>query len=137
MDGSWLTYQDLGVRLGVTPEAAKRRAIRAKWARMPGNDGRARVRVPDELRASSTLDVRPAKVALQYALESHVETLRADIVALKAQLAAAEARAAEEANKTTRAIAAFADLARRLNALAAERERQPPPPWWRRLRITG
>jgi hypothetical protein len=26
MDGSWLTYQDLGVRLGVTPEAAKRRA---------------------------------------------------------------------------------------------------------------
>ena len=137
MDGSWLTYQDLGVRLGVTPEAAKRRAIRAKWARMPGNDGRARVRVPDELRTSSTLDVRPAKVALQYALESHVETLRADIVALKAQLAAAEARAAEEANKTTRAIAAFADLARRLNALAAERERQPPPPWWRRLQITG
>jgi hypothetical protein len=137
MDGSWLTYQDLGVRLGVTPEAAKRRAIRAKWARMPGNDGRARVRVHDELRASSTLDVRPAKAALQHALESHVETLRADIVALKAQLAAAEARAAEEANKTTRAIAAFADLARRLNALAAERERQPPPPWWRRLRITG
>jgi hypothetical protein len=137
MDGLWLTYQDLGVRLGVTPEAAKRRAIQAKWARMPGNDGRARVRVPDELRASSTLDVRPAKVALQHALESHVETLRADVVALKAQLAAAEARAAEEANKTTRAIAAFADLARRLNALAAERERQPPPPWWRRLRITG
>ena len=137
MDGSWLTYQDLGVRLGVTPEAAKRRATRAKWARMPGNDGRARVRVPDELRASSTLDVRPTKAALQHALESHVETLRADIVALKAQLAATEARAAEEANKTTRAIAAFADLARRLNALAAERERQPPPPWWRRLRITG
>ena len=137
MDGSWLTYQDLGVRLGVTPEAAKRRAIQAKRARMPGNDGRARVRVPDELRASSTLDVRSAKAALQHALESHVETLRADVVALKAQLAAAEARAAEEANKTTRAIAAFADLARRLNALAAERERQPPPPWWRRLRITG
>ena len=120
MDWSWLTYQDLGVRLGVRLEAAKRRAIRAKWARMPGHDGRARVRVP-----------------LQHALEFHVETLRADIVALKVQLAAAEARAAEEANKTTRAIAAFADLARRLNALAAERERQPPTPWWRRLRITG
>jgi hypothetical protein len=118
MDGSWRTYQDLGIRHGVRPEAAKRRAIRAKWARMPGNDGRVRVYVP-----------------LQHALESHVETLRADIVALKVQLAAAEARAAEEANKTSRAIAAFADLARRLNALA-ERERQPPPPWWRRLRIT-
>jgi hypothetical protein len=52
-------------------------------------------------------------------------------VALKPQIATAEARAAEEASKTTRAIAAFADLARRLNALAAERERQPPPPWWR------
>ena len=120
MDRTWLTYQDLGVRLGIRLEAAKRRAIRAKWARMPGHDRRARVRVP-----------------LQHALASHVETLRADIVALKAQLAAAEARAAEEANKTTRAIAAFADLARRLNALAAERERQPPTPWWRWLRITG
>ncbi len=42
--------------------------------------------------------------------------------ALKGQLAAAEAR-------TGKAIAAFAALAERLDALAAERAR----PWWRRL----
>ncbi len=41
MDGQWLTYEEAGVRLGVTPEAARRRAIRGKWARMAGNDGHA------------------------------------------------------------------------------------------------
>jgi len=36
VDGQWLSYHELAVRLGVTPEAARRRAIRGKWARMPG-----------------------------------------------------------------------------------------------------
>jgi hypothetical protein len=55
--------------------------------------------------------------------EAHVEIL-------KAQLAASEARAAQEAENTARAIKAFADLARQLNALAADRTRRP---WWCRL----
>jgi hypothetical protein len=49
---------------------------------------------------------------------------------LKARLAASEARAAQEAENTARAIKAFADLARRHNALVAERTRRP---WWCRL----
>jgi hypothetical protein len=55
---------------------------------------------------------------------------------LKAQLAAAEARYAQQADdlaaeraKTEKAINAFAALAERLDALARERAR----PWWRRL----
>ena len=43
--------------------------------------------------------------------------------------AAAEARAAQEAAKTEKVIAAFSGLVERLDALAAERGR----PWWRRL----
>ena len=49
-DGStrWLTYDDMGVALGITSESAKRLAMRHKWPRRPGNDGRALVAVPEE-----------------------------------------------------------------------------------------
>ena len=58
------------------------------------------------------------------ALEAHVETL-------KRQLTAAEARLAQHVADLTaeKAIEAFAALADRLDALAAERAN----PWWRRL----
>src|SRR5208283_4359429 len=72
MDGKWLTYADAAVRLGVTPEAARRRAIRGKWARMPGNDGRTLVGVPDELHAPRTPDVRPDASVLLHAHEDHI-----------------------------------------------------------------
>jgi chromosome segregation ATPase len=57
------------------------------------------------------------------ALREHNATLKADVDKLEAQLAA-------ERERTEKAIAAFAALADRLDALAAERERRP---WWRRL----
>ena len=48
-DGTrWLTYEDMGTALGITTESAKRLAMRHKWPRQPGNDGRARVAVPEE-----------------------------------------------------------------------------------------
>ena len=111
--------------------------------------GKARVSVPDEALVRqdkppvsptdtppvSPMDGPPVSPPdkLLKALEAHVETL-------KAQLAAAEARAekqavehvvelAAEKARTEKAIAAFASLAERLDALAAERAK----PWWRRL----
>ena len=97
---------------------------------------------------------RANDAALVNALESHINTLQGEIDALKQQLrvetdrlAATEAQSerlaadfaarnaqhiaelkAEQA-KTEKAIAAFAALAERLDALAADRSR----PWWRRL----
>ena len=49
-DGStrWLSYEDMGLALGITSESAKRLAMRHKWPRRPGNDGRALVAVPEE-----------------------------------------------------------------------------------------
>ena len=44
----WLTYEDMGVALGITSESAKRLAMRHKWPRRPGNDGRALVAVPED-----------------------------------------------------------------------------------------
>jgi len=132
VDGEWLTYRDLADRLGVSVEAARRRALRGKWRRQPGNDGMTRVMPPDDWRPQGAPDVKAdaadANAATIKALEGHVDTL-------KEQLAAAEARAAglavdlnAERARTDKAIAAFASLAERLDALAEERSR----PWWRR-----
>jgi hypothetical protein len=111
MDGKWMTYGEAAVRLGVSPEAARRRAIRGKWARMPGNDGRTRVQVPDELHPPRTSDVRGTELELVSALKSHIDTLKADIERLTAELAGERvARQAELAAERTRADGATAEL---------------------------
>jgi hypothetical protein len=48
METKSLTYDELGQALGITPASAKRLAIRRKWPKAPGNDGRTRVTVPLE-----------------------------------------------------------------------------------------
>ncbi len=137
MDGQWLTYRELANRLGVGVEAARRRAQRACWSRQHGNDGKTRVHLPDDyeierrpdgagavlpLHPDGALDAISPERETIAALEGHVATLKADVERLEADLAAERAR-------TEKAIAAFAALAERLDALAAERAR----PWWRRL----
>lgn len=104
MDGKWMTYSEAAVRLGVSTEAARRRAIRGNWARMPGNDGRTRVQVPDELHPPRTPDVRTTELELVSALKSHIDTLKADIERLTAELVGERAaRQAEVAAERTRA----------------------------------
>ena len=44
----WLTYDDMATALGITPELATRLAMRRKWPRRPGNDGRALIAVPED-----------------------------------------------------------------------------------------
>ena len=45
-DTVMITYQELADRLGIDVQSARRRALRAKWPKVPGNDGQARVNVP-------------------------------------------------------------------------------------------
>jgi hypothetical protein len=152
LDGVWLTYRELGVRLGVNVEAARRRALRARWTRQSGNDGRARILLPEDYeidrRPDGAPDVRPdasvtidGPAALAHAFESHIRTLQGDNEALKEQLAAEraafaaretalEGNLAAERARTDAAISAFRTLADRLDDLAAEHSRRP---WWRRL----
>ena len=49
MSDEWLTYREAAKRLGSNIEAVRQRAIRCRWPRIPGNDGRARVQIPEEL----------------------------------------------------------------------------------------
>ncbi len=46
---TWLTYVELGERLGITPDAARQKAIRGRYRKQKGNDGKARVLVEPEV----------------------------------------------------------------------------------------
>jgi len=115
------------------------------------NDVQTTVERRERKARNGTTFERTVDQALVTALESHIKTLQGENEALREQFAAAEARAGKQATefaardaerlamltaeqaKTAQAIAAFSDLAQRLDALAAERDRRP---WWRRL-MTG
>jgi hypothetical protein len=119
-----LTYAELAEALKITPASANKLARRKRWPRVPGNDGRARISVPEDVLVrrdnppDSPLDVPPVSPQVSpppsppdnliKALEAHVETL-------KAQLAAAEARISKQADDLIAYDTAYAD------GLAAER----------------
>ena len=48
MSTEWHTYQEAADLLGIKPQSVKKRAIRRHWPRMTGNDGLARVQLPDD-----------------------------------------------------------------------------------------
>ena len=66
-------------------------------------------------------------------LSAHVASLKTENERLAGQLAGAETRAGEEAAKTAQAIAAFEQLAQRLEAIAEAKR----PSWRRWLGLTG
>jgi hypothetical protein len=81
----WLTYDDAASRLGILPDSVRRRAAARKWPRRLGNDGRARVRIPDD---AITHDVRgDVTPALHPEASAELNKARVEISALKAELA--------------------------------------------------
>jgi hypothetical protein len=146
LSGEWLTYREAAGRLGSNIEAVRQRAIRCRWPRTVGNDKRARIQIPEDLpipvregnegafqegndRASRKGNDGAYDRPLIKALEAHVETLKAQLAAAVARAEGLTAERDAERTQTEKAIAAFAALAERLDALAAERAK----PWWRRL----
>jgi hypothetical protein len=109
MSDEWLTYREAAERIGSTPEAVRYRAMRGKWQRRRGNDGRARIQLPDDpnpvrtpsAQAVHTPSAPSANGVLIKALQAHVETL-------KEQLAAAEARIDKQADDLVAYDAAYA-----------------------------
>lgn len=133
----WLTYDDMAEALGITPDSARRLATRHKWARRPGNDGRALVAVPqerldrpqepradvsgpDDAGEDAPEASRDARALIGY-LERRVGELTDDLLESRrvAEEARAEAREARTAAETLRVQAGQVDV---LTALvAAER----------------
>jgi uncharacterized small protein (DUF1192 family) len=86
-DGQWTTYNEAAVRLGISSDAVRRRAARGHWARTRGNDGLARIQVPDDVSAPRRGDVQGDTAALVSSLEAHIATLKTEIERLTAELA--------------------------------------------------
>ena len=63
MEGDWLTYEQAAERLNVSPEAVRQKAIRGRWQRVVGNDGRARVRPTGRAFGRRSYPVRTAEQA--------------------------------------------------------------------------
>jgi uncharacterized small protein (DUF1192 family) len=86
-DGQWTTYNEAAVRLGISSDAVRRRAARGRWARTRGNDGLARIQVPDDVSTPRRGDVQGDTAALVSSLEAHIATLKTEIERLTAELA--------------------------------------------------
>jgi hypothetical protein len=156
-----LTYAELGELLKITPASANKLARRRRWPRVPGNDGKARVSVPEDalVRRDSPPDiptVSPQDVPPPSPPDNDIKALQARVEDLIAELAGArgelggvrealcEARARADA-ADTRAAEISADLAaekaragRAIEAFAALADRldtlaEARRPWWRRL----
>jgi hypothetical protein len=127
MKGGWLTYEEAAKRLGITPEAARQRAIRGRWIRTRGGDGKALIQPPDvvrtaprprperlrtaSLRAGETMRVIEVLRGVAAAADARLERQAADFAVREAQHAVEMAAERERADK---AIAAFAALEQRL-----------------------
>ena len=146
-----LTYAELAKALKITPESANRLARRKRWPRVKGNDGRTRVAVPEDFcppdspgDGLNSPGDKPPDSAPDNPVHAQIARLEGELAGMREALAeararagaaeasaeAAQARADAEAAKTAQAIAAFAQLAQRLEAMAAQRAIKP---WWRRL----
>ena len=54
-----LTYKQAADKLGVSAQAVRQKAIRGRWPRTKGNDGQARVQVPNNRTGTNGVDTRP------------------------------------------------------------------------------
>src|SRR5215212_6105753 len=147
-DGSvkWMSYDELAAAMGINRESARQLAIRKRWGRRKGNDGKARVGVPeDALRPdprpatgpstspapseSTSDDTSPIRV-----LTRHIERLEQELVAAKEKAAERDTLAAQlDALRTVLEIERlrtdeWKSVADRF-ALQAERHARRRP-WW-------
>jgi len=98
----YLTYAEASAALRVDPEAIKKRAQRNGWSRLPGNDGRMRIGIPESLLPRDPADPRAIAEAIEEAAAGKTEKLAASIAALVARVASAEAETARERERFAR-----------------------------------
>ena len=81
MAETWLTYHELAQGLDISTEAARQKAIRGRWPRQRGNDGKARILVDLEAEKAAHTprrrpDEHPDERRTFEALEAHIATLK-------------------------------------------------------------
>jgi hypothetical protein len=102
MAEEWFTYSELAERLNVSAEAARQKAIRARWPRRTANDGKAQVKV-DVTDVLATMQQRrssdrptPEQPPVEPLSDTRtIDALTAHIVTLREMVAKAETLAAK------------------------------------------
>jgi hypothetical protein len=146
---TWLTYRELAQGLDISGEAARQKAIRGRWPRQRGNDGKARILVDLEAeKAAHTPRRRPDERLNEHPDERRTfEALEAHIATLKEAVAKAEAlgeRHRQEAKMASKRIdhlvAELVGMSMRLteqtavaDKVRADFDAYRARPWWRRL----
>lgn len=131
-----LTYDDLANALGIDVQSARRRALRSKWPKTRGNDGRARVHVPvtvlpaaTETGATKNVPVVPAQatvaglVAATPESLSHLMSQVAELAEVRQRLGHAEGEAVAFREALSHERVQAAAERRRAEALQVERDR--------------
>ena len=121
-DIEWLSLDEAASRLKISRESARRTALRKRWGKRPGNDGRVRIGVPIErLHRSDTVgqDVGQAETAaLEVTLQPTEPTGDA-----RALIALLQGRVAELDTEAKQGRAALARVGVLEALLEAERAR--------------
>ena len=156
-EAQWLTYAALAEKLGVSAEAARQKAVRGRWRRQRGNDGRTLVLVEPAVMGRLKAGKRPSRErpdgqvnervnehpdanAAVNALMEHVETLKAALARAEATVADRDAdvrRERERVDELSRDLLrvtgeAMAAASAR-DDLRAELDAMRARPWWKRL----
>lgn len=127
-----LTYSELAQALGITRESARQLAMRRRWPRRTGNDGRARVAVPvSELASprdppSDTPSITPDDTPDEAPQPETVAVLVRHVERLELELAKAQASLETERTRGAQVdvLKAVLDVEReRVAELRAERDR--------------
>ena len=143
--GEWVSYSELAQRRGIDRDSASRLAVRHRWRRRKGNDGRAHVLVPADYLSpavvdsppDSPLDMSPRHVAvLEAAIAALEAAQKATLEALereRGRVDAAEARADRIEQRADRVEVAAAELEAQLRgqveALTAAAAQRAPLTW--------
>jgi hypothetical protein len=163
-ESPWLTYREAAEALGVSRQAVRLRAIRGRWPRTKGNDGEARLQIPETSYRVRTAHVPGSDVSLVNSLREHIETLKAqlaeetaalrqhnatlkaelehrgaEIDTLKAQLAASEERVTAADARASEESAKTAQAIAAFESLAQRLEAMAEArrPLWHRLLWRG
>jgi hypothetical protein len=133
----WLSYDELAAVLGIHRESARQLAIRKRWGRRKGNDGRARVGVPEdalrpEPRPATRPETGPSPAESTSDHTSPIQVLTRHIERLEQELGMVREKAAERDTLAAQVEA----LKITLEMLREDRDRwhtAARQPWWGRL----
>lgn len=139
MTQAWITYREAAAILGIGPEAVKKRAARGRWPRRQGNDGLARIQMPeghvlpsssgrpaDMSRDASRLS-RDGDDRLISALERMISVLQADLAHARVETESVRADLAAEREAARETAAAYRRLTDELIELRKAASSPPPP----------